>query len=70
MRPWIAKKITEYFGEGDETAALIEYICKKISEHSKPLEVLDQLKELLDEAETFVVRMWRMLIFEMLRCSA
>jgi len=62
MRPWVTKKIVEYLGE--EEGTLIEYICKKISEHKKPQEILEQLSLVLDEeASVFVVKMWRMLIF-------
>jgi len=65
MRPWVKKKIIEYLGEEEQT--LIDYICKKLTEHTPP----DQLLELLllvleDEASDFVIRMWRMLIYNIL----
>jgi len=65
MRPWVSKKITEFLGEEEPT--LIEYICKKLVDHSPPQDILDQLQLVLDEeATTFVIKMWRMLIFNML----
>jgi len=65
MRPWVTKKITEFLGEEEPT--LIEYICKKLVDHSPPQDILDQLQLVLDEeATTFVIKMWRMLIFNML----
>jgi len=68
MRPWVTKKIVEYLGEEEKT--LIDFILNKISGHTTPAEIVDQLQLVLDEeAEVFLVKMWRMLIFEMLTCS-
>jgi hypothetical protein len=40
---------------------------KKLKERSKPIDIVDQLKVVLDdEATVFVVKMWRFLIFSML----
>lgn len=63
MRPWISKKITEYLGEEETT--LVDYIVSSTQEHANASEVLDRLQAILDdEAEMFVLKMWRMLIFE------
>ncbi|XAR48060.1 hypothetical protein NMG60_11030766 [Bertholletia excelsa] len=63
MRPWISKKITEFLGE--EEASLVEYIVSSMREHVKASEMLERLSAILDdEAEMFVLKMWRMLIFE------
>ncbi|GAV91424.1 PWI domain-containing protein [Cephalotus follicularis] len=63
MRPWISKKITEFLGEEETT--LIDYIVNSTREHMKASEMLEQLQSILDdEAEMFVLKMWRMLIFE------
>jgi RNA-binding protein 25 len=68
MRPWVVKKIVEYLGE--EETSLVDYICKKIQERERPQEILKQLQVVLDEeAEVFVVKLWRMLIFEMMRAA-
>jgi len=65
MRPWVTKKILEFLGEEEPT--LIEYVCKKLHERSPPQEILSQLQHVLDEdASTFVVKLWRMLIYVML----
>uniref|UniRef100_A0A6B2LW90 PWI domain-containing protein n=1 Tax=Arcella intermedia TaxID=1963864 RepID=A0A6B2LW90_9EUKA len=51
----------------EEEPTLIEYICKKLCDHSSPQDILDQLQVVLDdEASAFVIKMWRMLIFNML----
>jgi RNA-binding protein 25 len=69
MRPWITKKVIEYLGE--EEKVLIDYICKKITEHQPPQEIQNQLSFVLDEeTEIFVLKMWRLLIFEMLRAQS
>jgi RNA-binding protein 25 len=68
MKPWVTKKIVEYLGE--EEATLIEFVLAKMSNHMSPQEILDQLAFVLeDEAEVFVIKLWRMLIFEMIRAE-
>ncbi|QCD90627.1 RNA-binding protein 25 isoform X1 [Vigna unguiculata] len=63
MRPWISKKIKEFLGEEETT--LIDYIVSSTQEHVKASQMLDRLQIILDEeAEMFVLKMWRMLIFE------
>ncbi|XP_021643579.2 RNA-binding motif protein 25 isoform X1 [Hevea brasiliensis] len=63
MRPWISKKITEFLGEEETT--LVDYIVSSTREHVKASQVLEMLHSILDdEAEMFVLKMWRMLIFE------
>jgi len=65
MKAWITKKILEYLGEEEKT--LIDFIMGKIQTHITPSEILSQLSLVLDEeAEIFVVKMWRMLVFEMM----
>jgi RNA-binding protein 25 len=65
MRPWVIKKIMEYLGEEEKT--LVDFILSKIAGHKPPTEILDQLSLVLDEeAEGFVIKLWRALIFEML----
>lgn len=63
MRPWISKKITEFLGEEETT--LVDYIVSKTKDHVRASEMLELLQAILDdEAEMFVLKMWRMLIFE------
>jgi RNA-binding protein 25 len=63
MRPWISKKITEFLGEEETT--LVDYIVSSTQEHVKASQMLEMLQAILDdEAEMFVLKMWRMLIFE------
>lgn len=63
MRPWISKKITEFLGEEEPT--LVDYIVTSTQEHVKASQMLELLQTILDdEAEMFVLKMWRMLIFE------
>ncbi|CAH9095410.1 unnamed protein product [Cuscuta europaea] len=63
MRPWIGKKIKEFLGEEEPT--LVDYIVSSTQEHVKATEMLERLQAILDEeAEMFVLKMWRMLIFE------
>ncbi|KAJ3677500.1 hypothetical protein LUZ60_003224 [Juncus effusus] len=63
MRPWISKKITEFLGEEEET--LVDYIVSCTRDHVEASKLLELLQAILDEeAEMFVLKMWRMLIFE------
>ncbi|XP_044492125.1 RNA-binding protein 25-like isoform X2 [Mangifera indica] len=63
MRPWISKKIREFLGEEETT--LVDYIVSSTQEHVKASQMLELLQTILDEeAEMFVLKMWRMLIFE------
>eukprot|EP01098_Paradermamoeba_levis_P008480 TRINITY_DN3516_c0_g1_i4.p1 TRINITY_DN3516_c0_g1~~TRINITY_DN3516_c0_g1_i4.p1 ORF type:complete len:327 (+),score=162.42 TRINITY_DN3516_c0_g1_i4:155-1135(+) len=68
MRPWVTKKIIEYLGEEEKT--LIDFILSKIVAHTAAPSLLEQLSLVLDEeAEVFVVKLWRFLIFEMIRAQ-
>uniref|UniRef100_A0A3Q2YAK3 RNA binding motif protein 25 n=3 Tax=Hippocampus comes TaxID=109280 RepID=A0A3Q2YAK3_HIPCM len=63
IKPWINKKIIEYIGE--EEATLVDFVCSKVMAHSTPQGILDDVAMVLDEeAEVFIVKMWRLLIFE------
>ena len=63
IRPWVNKKIAEYIGEPEPT--LTDFICSKVLAGSSPRSVLDDVQMVLDEeAEVFVVKMWRLLIYE------
>jgi RNA-binding protein 25 len=65
MKPWVKKKITEYIG--DEEQAFIDFICKKLVERITPHQLAEHLALVLeDEATDFVIKLWRMLIFNIL----
>ncbi len=66
MRPWISKKITEFLGEEETT--LVDFIVSNTRKHVPAASMLELLESILDdEAEMFVLKMWRMLIFEIRR---
>ncbi|XP_077568208.1 RNA-binding protein 25b [Stigmatopora nigra] len=63
VRPWINKKIIEYIGEEEPT--LVDFVCSKVMAHGTPQGILDDVAMVLDEeAEVFIVKMWRLLIYE------
>lgn len=69
LRPWVKKKVTEYLGA--EEQGMIEFIMRKVGSHTHPDSILAELEGFLDEeAENFTLKMWRMLIFEVLRVKA
>ena len=82
LRPWIVKKMVEYLGEEERT--LINFIIAKISNRCEPTDLLskltffcffmvthiDELAPVLDEeAEQFVIKLWRMLIFSLIAAA-
>ena len=69
MRPWVTKKIGEFWGEPEPN--LVDFIVNSTQKHVGGAELLTQLEPILDdEAEMFVLKMWRMLIFEIRRVEA
>jgi len=69
LRPWVKKKVTEYLGQ--EEQGMIDFIMRKVKSQTSPQKILDELEGFLDEeAENFTLKMWRMLIFEVLRVKA
>lgn len=69
MRVWITKQIGELLGE--EEITMIDFIVSRVSSHTPPKSILEQIYFVLDEeAEAFVIKMWRRLIFEMLSAKA
>lgn len=65
MRPWIGKKIVEIFGEEEPT--LIQFILDLLRDHKAPEMFLEELSVILaDEADIFVIKLWRFLIFTLL----
>lgn len=66
LKPWVKKKVVEYLGA--EEQGMIEFIMRKVSARTEPAKILDELEAFLDEeAAGFTLKMWRMLIFEILR---
>lgn len=63
VKSWINKKIVEYIGE--EEPSLCGFICSKVLAKSTPQNILQDVAIVLEEeAEVFVVKMWRLLIYE------
>lgn len=63
IKPWVAKKIAIFIGE--EEPALIEFICSKVAARSSAESILKEIVMVLEEeAEPFVLKLWRLLIYE------
>jgi len=61
--PWIKKKLTEIIG--DEEPTLVEFVSTRLKSKTKPEYILQEIKVALeDEADMFVVKLWRLLIYE------
>lgn len=69
IRPFVAKKMLEYLGEDEAT--LVDFVIGKMEARAGAEAVEAGLAKVLDEeAEIFTVKLWRMLIFEILRAKA
>ncbi|CAF0775533.1 unnamed protein product [Didymodactylos carnosus] len=63
IKPWVTKKIIEYIGEEEPT--LTDFICTSIMSKQNAESILSDIRVVLDdEAEIFVVKMWRLLVYE------
>ncbi|EGF77204.1 hypothetical protein BATDEDRAFT_91920 [Batrachochytrium dendrobatidis JAM81] len=63
LRPFLKRKIVEYVG--DEETDLTEFILEKIKKQDSAQSVLEELEAVLDdETEVFVMKLWRMVIYE------
>lgn len=68
MKPWVQKKLIEYLGEEEPT--LTAYITTLIKQHKGPKDILEEVIGILDnDAQIFVVKLWRMLLFEVLKAE-
>ena len=64
LRAFIAKKMVEYLGEDEPT--LVEHILAKLRAQTSAADIEEHLAKVLDDdAAVFVVKLWRMLVFEM-----
>ncbi|UJR20833.1 hypothetical protein I4U23_023944 [Adineta vaga] len=63
IKPWVTKKIVEYIGE--EEVTLTDFICSSIMSKKSAESILSDIRVVLDdEAEVFVVKMWRLIVYE------
>lgn len=63
IKPWVIKKIVEYLGE--EEPSLTDFICSSITSKKSADNILADIRIVLDdEADVFVVKMWRLLVYE------
>jgi RNA-binding protein 25 len=69
LRKWVARKIVDFLGE--EEATLIDHIVSQLNGRCAPQDLLNDLVLVLDaEAEPFVLKLWRMLVFSYLKAQA
>lgn len=60
---WVSKKIYELLGVEEPT--LVNFIMGKLDDHFSPKNMMEELGMVLDEeAETFVIKLYRMVIYE------
>lgn len=62
IKPWVDKKIVAYIGE--EEPSLSKFICDQVLDHKTPDQILADIAMVLEEeADVFVMKMWRLLIY-------
>ena len=62
IQPWLRKKTVEFLGEEEET--LIAFILGKMKRRCHPNEILEEVEQVLDDdAQPFVIKLWRMLLY-------
>lgn len=63
LKQWIQKKIIEFLGE--EENELTQLLLDKIEHHIEPKTMVTEFEEILDsETQGFVVKLWRLIIYE------
>eukprot|EP00035_Acanthoeca_spectabilis_P039013 m.58214 g.58214 ORF g.58214 m.58214 type:complete len:558 (+) comp9400_c0_seq1:22-1695(+) len=63
LKPWVDRKITEFIGAPEPS--LVEFICGKVAARTPPQDIVSELVDVLDdEAEIFVMKMWRVVVYE------
>jgi len=66
VQRWAAKKVAELLGEAEPS--LVDFIVQQTSAHCAPEALLAELQPVLDEeAEAFCIKLWRLLLFELLK---
>lgn len=63
LKPWVDRKITEFIGAPEPT--LVDFICGKVAARTSPRDIVSEIVAVLDdEAEIFVMKMWRVVVYE------
>lgn len=62
LKPFVAKKVIEYLGQ--EEMELVEFVLNMLRDKKSAETVFSEVEMALDDAETFVKKLWRMLIYE------
>ncbi|EGC39016.1 hypothetical protein DICPUDRAFT_148225 [Dictyostelium purpureum] len=62
MKPWITQKVISFFGTQENE--FIDFIVDLLESHTEPNNIVLKLKDVFEEnAEDFVLKMWRMILF-------
>jgi len=68
LSSWIVKKIIEYLGEEEESLTM--FIISKLQSRCSAEELIEELNMVLDaDAEQFVMKLWKMLVFYSLKTA-
>lgn len=68
LRPWVVQKVVEYLGE--EEPNLIEFVVSQLENRQLPSSIESELALVLEEdAAVLVTKLWRLLLFSILKAS-
>eukprot|EP00466_Bigelowiella_natans_P012401 jgi/Bigna1/128976/aug1.7_g3684 len=68
LAPFIAEKVKGALGQVEQS--MIDFIFEKLTAHASPQDMFDNLQGILDEdAEVFVIKLYRTVIFEVEKCK-
>ncbi|KJP88966.1 hypothetical protein AK88_01460 [Plasmodium fragile] len=72
LKPWVCKKIIEYIGsdEHEITGQISDYFVDQVLKQRPPKEMLVAAEKFLDaDGKTFILNMYRLIIFEQLKVT-
>ncbi len=68
LKKWMKKSLTESVGE--DNADIVDVVVKQLQQRSSPVQLLSALEpQLPSVAELFVIKLWRVLVYEVLAAA-
>lgn len=64
IKAWCVKRMVGFYGEGETADSMAKFVLQKLAAKCPPRELIAELVAVLDtEADQFVLRLWRMMVF-------
>jgi len=63
IKPWVVTSFTKFFGQPHDD--MVNFVVEMIKAQQPPATLASELRPILDdETDTFMLKLWRMIIFE------